>query len=136
MKKGMNIIILCHGNWGKVLVEEAEKMFGLTNSYSVVPLFPENSVDGYREAVETEIIKAADNIVLVSDIYGGTTSNTGLYFGIKYKVPVISGLGLQLLLDIDRYGAVEDVKDFISSAENHGYRNLVEDYKKIKKAEE
>ena len=37
-------IILCHGTWGKVLVEEANKNFGLVNQYEVFSLSPEKEI--------------------------------------------------------------------------------------------
>lgn len=95
------IIVLCHGTWGKYLIEDIKRMFGLKDNIFVYSLLSETSLESYRNEVEKTVSTSPKGSVIITDLYGGTTSNTAIYLGIKYERDAVSGLNVQLLLDID-----------------------------------
>ena len=133
MGNQMWVVILCHGNWGKELIEDIKKLFGLKNKFLVFPLLPNISVEKYREEIEKILKIAPKKTILVSDLYGGTTSNTAIYLGIKYNLNAISGLSLPLILEIDQEEKIEKVLEvlFLKQNKNIMCINLIEEFKKI-----
>ena len=127
------VAVLCHGNWGKELIEDIKKLFGLKNKFLVFPLLPNMSVEEYREELEKVLKVAPQNTILISDLYGGTTSNTAIYLGIKYNLNAISGLSFSVILEIDKEEKVEKILEvlFLKQNKNVICVNLIEEFKKI-----
>ncbi|WP_300341604.1 hypothetical protein [Fusobacterium sp.] len=126
-------IVLCHGNWGKELIEDIKKLFGLRNKFLVFPLLPNMSVEEYREEIEKVLEAAPKNTILISDLYGGTTSNTAIYMGMKYNLNAISGLNLPLILEVDKEEEIEKILENLFLRENKNITcvNLIEEFKKM-----
>lgn len=133
MEKQIWVVVLCHGNWGKELIEDIKKLFGLKNKFLVFPLLPNMSVEEYREEIEKVLKVAPKKTILISDLYGGTTSNTAIYLGIKYNLNAISGLNLPLVLEIDKEEEIEKILEVLFLKENKNIMcvNLIEEFKKI-----
>ena len=68
---------------------------------------------------------------MISDLYGGTTSNTAIYLGIKYNLNAISGLSLPVILEIDKEEKVEKILEvlFLKQNKNVICVNLIEEFK-------
>ncbi len=126
-------IILCHGNWGKELIEDVKKLFGLKNKFFVFSLLPNMSVEDYRKEIEKILKIAPSKTILISDLYGGTTSNTAIYLGLKYNFNAISGLNLPLILEIDKEEKIEKVLENLFFKENKNINciNLIAEFKKM-----
>lgn len=126
-------IVLCHGNWGKELIEDIKKLFGLRNKFLVFPLLANMPVEEYREEIEKVLENAPKNTILISDLYGGTTSNTAIYLGIKYNLNAISGLNLPLVLEIDKEEEIDKVLEVLFFKENKNITcvNLIEEFKRV-----
>lgn len=131
MENEMLIIVLCHGTWGKELIEDAKKLFGLKNKFLVFSLLPNMSVEVYREKIEEVLKDISQKTILISDLYGGTTSNTAIYLGIRYNLNAISGLSLPLVLEIDKEEEVDKVLErlFLKENKNIICVNLIEEFK-------
>lgn len=127
------VAVLCHGNWGKELIEDIKKLFGLKNKFLVFPLLPNMSVEEYREEVEKVLKVAPQNTILISDLYGGTTSNIAIYMGMKYNLNAISGLNLPLILEVDKEKEIEKILEnfFLKENRNITCVNLIEEFKKM-----
>jgi D-glucosaminate-specific PTS system IIA component len=127
------VAVLCHGNWGKELIEDIKKLFGLKNKFLVFPLLPNMSVEEYREEVEKVLKVAPQNTILISDLYGGTTSNIAIYMGMKYNLNAISGLNLPLILEVDKEKEIEKILENLFLKENRSITcvNLIEEFKKM-----
>lgn len=127
------VAVLCHGNWGKELIEDIKKLFGLKNKFLVFPLLPNMSVEEYREEVEKVLKVAPQNTILISDLYGGTTSNIAIYMGMKYNLNAISGLNLPLILEVDKEKEIEKILENLFLKENRNITcvNLIEEFKKM-----
>lgn len=126
------IIILCHGNWGKYLVEDVKKMFGLKEGVFVHSLMPEISLENYRKEVEKTVSISPKGSILVTDLYGGTTSNTAIYLGIKYKRDAVSGLNVQLLLDLEAERQRKNPEEILEKVLNKNEDVYVDLIKKFK----
>ena len=126
-------IILCHGTWGKVLVEEANKNFGLVNQYEVFSLSPEKDISVFMKEVE-EVVDKEDVKIIISDLYGGSTSSVAITVAIRRGIDVINGLSLQTILIVDEELSKEDKVHTLSERIVKNNNNLCVDLiKEIKK---
>ncbi|KPI54661.1 PTS sugar transporter subunit IIA [Clostridioides sp. GD02377] len=127
-------IILCHGTWGEVLVEEANENFGLSNQYEVLSLSSEKDVSVFMKEVE-EAVDKEDVKIIISDLYGGSTSSVAIAIAIRRGIDAINGLSLQTILIVDEELSKDDkvhtLPERIVKKNNNLCVDLIKEFKKI-----
>lgn len=113
MKK---ILILTHGEWGKYLIESAKMIVGDTSRIDFLPLYPQETLEEFTEKVERKVEELENDIIFLTDISGGTTSNVAMRIAYRNGQKVISGLSAPLLFEtinaldeIDNEGVIDEV---------------------------
>lgn len=100
MSKNFILMIGTHGNFGKELIKSAEMIIGDMENVVFFPLESTMSLKDYIDSVENELVNYNTKIIAMTDILGGTPSNTFSLLGEKYDFPVLTGINLPLLIDI------------------------------------
>lgn len=113
MKK---ILILTHGEWGKYLIESAKMIVGDTSKIDFLPLYPQETLEEFTEKVEKKVEELENDVIFLTDISGGTTSNVAMRIAYRNGQKVISGLSAPLLFEtinaldeIDNEGVIDEV---------------------------
>ncbi|WP_066496314.1 PTS sugar transporter subunit IIA [Abyssisolibacter fermentans] len=116
------ILLLTHGGWGEKLIESMKMILGDTPRVSEIALTANETFQEFYEKVENKVSQLADNSVIMTDLYGGTTSNVSAKLSQLYKIRVISGLNAPMLLEaissIDSLESEETIERIVSSAQN------------------
>ena len=99
MKKETKIVILTHGGWGCKLVEALGMVFGEITCTHEIPLLPQYTFAEYYQMVEEYLGTISTDSVVITDIFGGTTSNVAAKIGNDTGIRVISGLSAPILLE-------------------------------------
>lgn len=121
MKK---ILILTHGEWGKHLIESAKMIVGNTDRVHFLPLYPQETLNEFTEKVEKKVKELDNDVIFLTDISGGTTSNVAMKIAYQNNQKVISGLSAPLLFEtinaldeIDTNGEI--INEVIEEAKNN-----------------
>ena len=121
MKK---ILILTHGEWGKYLIESAKMIIGNTDRIDFIPLYPQDTLNEFTEKVEKKVKELDNDVIFLTDISGGTTSNVAMKIAYQNNQKVISGLSAPLLFEtinaldeIDTNGEI--INEVIEEAKNN-----------------
>lgn len=95
------ILILTHNGWGQALVKSVRMIVGEIKDVYEVPLQAEDSLADYIARVKEQIdqLQWSKNLLILTDIKGGTPSNVALRISKDYKVIAISGLCASMLLE-------------------------------------
>lgn len=95
------ILILTHNGWGLELLKSVQMIVGEISNVHEVALNAEDSLPDYLERVKTQIeqLEWQENLLILTDIKGGTPSNVALRLSKDYKVIAISGLCASMLLE-------------------------------------
>lgn len=117
MKK-MNIIILTHGNFGEELIKSAEMIIGRIDDIKSLSLTQDLSLDDLLRLTRDEISGIENDVILMTDLFGGTPNNVASYFNGSMNIPVITGINLPMLISI-----VMERENVLSKGLNQ--RNLV-----------
>jgi fructoselysine and glucoselysine-specific PTS system IIA component len=94
-------LITAHGNFASGIKSSLDIIIGHTENVFVIDAY----VDG-NKSIEDELsdvlenIKPDDELVVFSDLMGGSITNQILRFALKENVHVVSGMNLPLLIDI------------------------------------
>lgn len=95
------ILILTHNGWGLELLKSVQMIVGEISNVHEVALNAEDSLPEYLKRVKTQIeqLEWQENLLILTDIKGGTPSNVALRLSKDYKVVAISGLCASMLLE-------------------------------------
>ncbi len=108
----LKILVCTHGRMGEELIRSVEMIGGQLKDTVAVSLLPGMSMDDYYEEVKKELDSNKVNLCL-TDLFGGTPCNTLLNLSREFKMEVICGVNLPVLLETstaDNFSTVEELK--------------------------
>jgi mannose PTS system EIIA component len=96
----IKILVITHGNLGKVFIETAESIVGQQQDANYLNLAAEDSLSSLSQRTEEYLQshQEQDGVLILTDMLGGTPCNACLPLSTKYKVEIISGINLYMLL--------------------------------------
>lgn len=92
-------IIFTHGNLGKGLLDTVEFFCGQNEKIKVLSLLKEDNIDEKEVEFENLIKDSDENLIVFTDLFGGSPNNLALKYKLKYNFSVISGVNLAILID-------------------------------------
>jgi len=110
-------LIAAHGSFSSGIKSSLDIIIGKMENVFIIDAY----VDG-NKSIEDELnailgkVQADDELIVFSDLMGGSITNQILRYGLRDNVHVISGMNLPLLIDIMLADADTPVKDVIENA--------------------
>ncbi|MBU2702734.1 D-glucosaminate-specific PTS system IIA component [Sporomusaceae bacterium BoRhaA] len=115
------ILLLTHGGWGEKLIESAKMILGNTERVSEIPLLAQDTLDEYRGKVRSKVAAMADHSLLITDLFGGTTSNVAAQLSQDFNIHVAAGLNAPMLIEaimsLDKLDNPETLAEVISAGQ-------------------
>lgn len=100
----VNIIIISHGAFCEGLLSSLKMIAGDTYGVRTVSLIPGESPEAYREKLSFVLDDLCDlndsGTIILSDIAGGTPYLSAAYLSKSYKIGLISGMNMPMLLSL------------------------------------
>lgn len=100
----VNVIIISHGAFCEGLLSSLKMIAGDTFGVKAVPLIPGESPEAYREKLSLVLDEFHANsdsgTIILSDIAGGTPYLSAAYLSKQYKIGLISGMNMPMLLTL------------------------------------
>lgn len=93
------ILLLTHGGWGQALTESLKMIMGSVDFVYEIPLTPEQTLTEYYTLVNAYAKGMPKQSLIMTDVFGGTTTNVGAKIGKERNLKVISGLNAPLLIE-------------------------------------
>lgn len=100
----VNVILISHGAFCEGLLNSLQMIAGDTYGVKAVPLIPGESPETYREKLSLVLNEVHDGsdcgTIILSDIAGGTPYLSAAYLSKTYKIGLISGMNMPMLLSL------------------------------------
>ncbi|MDD3404062.1 MAG: PTS sugar transporter subunit IIA [Hespellia sp.] len=93
------ILLLTHGGWGMSLLKGVQMILGTADFVSEIALLPEMTFSEYYQKVEEKVKTLSKDSVIMTDVFGGTTTNVAAKLGRDFHFKVYSGLNAAMLLE-------------------------------------
>ncbi len=95
------ILLLTHNGWGLELVKSVQMIVGEVTNVHEVALQAEDSLGDYLERVTEKIDQLTwhNQLLILTDVKGGTPSNVALRLSKDDDLLIVSGLCTSLLLE-------------------------------------
>lgn len=136
MGKELEILLLTHGDWGKYIIEAGKMIVGNVDRVSQISLNPADTFEEFYEKVENKVSEMKEGSLIITDIFGGTTTNVAAKLSLSYKINIISGLNAPLLfealLNIDSINE-DSVLDSIVEEGRDSCKNILKELRKMTK---
>ena len=96
-----NLILMSHGNLASALIESAKMILGDLSDYDIVAMHVDDTFNDVEEKLISILDKHKDkNILIMTDIYGGTPFNIASKFYRKNdNICLISGVNLDMVIE-------------------------------------
>lgn len=106
----MSLILISHGEFATGLLDTAEMILGKIENVQVVNLYPHESSDDFKAKFEQALAKSTGDIIVLSDIMGGTPCNVAMRY-LSQLSGLYSGMNLPMVISYvnEEYG--EDLLD-------------------------
>ena len=136
MEKELEILLLTHGDWGKYIIEAGKMIVGNVDRVSQISLNPADTFEEFYEKVEKKVSEMKEGSLIITDIFGGTTTNVAAKLSLSYNINIISGLNAPLLfealLNIDAINE-DKVLDSIVEEGKDSCKNILKELRKMTK---
>ncbi len=136
MGKELEILLLTHGDWGKYIIEAGKMIVGNVDRVSQISLNPADTFEEFYEKVEKKVSEMKEGSLIITDIFGGTTTNVAAKLSLSYNINIISGLNAPLLfealLNIDSINE-DKVLDGIVEEGKDSCKNILKELRKMTK---
>lgn len=97
----INILIVTHGNFGMELLKSAEMIIGKVDNVKTISFLPNESFETLAIEVEEAVKKfAEEDLIVFTDMYGGSPCNAVSRLMRNYNFYHITGVNFPLFLDI------------------------------------
>lgn len=119
-------VIICHGNLAAELLKAAELIVGPLQHTLAVSINSQDSVETGREKIAAAL-KAVDEgqgVLILTDMFGGTSSNLSLSFLGERNVEVVSGVNLPMLIKLPFYGGSGSVREMAEFIREYGQKHI------------
>ena len=122
----VGIVIVTHLKLGEELLAVAELIVGKLKQFQAVSINPTEGVEEIKEKISVAIRKVdkGKGILILTDMFGGTPSNISLSFLGEWKIEVITGVNLPMLLKLSTYEGESDLAGLAEFIKTYGQKNI------------
>jgi len=108
------VVVISHGDFCEGLLSSLKMIAGDTFGVKAVPLVPGESPESYREKLANVLSSYANEdseFIILSDIGGGTPFQSAAYLSKEFKIGLVSGMNMPMLLTLALGRTEEDKLD-------------------------
>ncbi len=121
----VGVLIITHCNLAEEFIRTAELIVGPMDGFQAVPIQPNMSQEEIFGIIERKIkeVDRGKGVLILTDIFGGTPTNVALAFS-GYKVDVISGVNLPMIIKAYSCAKTHELEELASVVQEYGRRHI------------
>jgi PTS system mannose-specific IIA component len=137
MVKMVDVILISHGAMAAGIREAAEMLLGEQERTAVLDLYPGDTMESFAEKLEKTIDSFGDpgNVLVLSDLVSGTTSNAANMMVLKKGIRYVSGCSLPMAVEVFSSRQDTEIDDLVRSAIAAARDGIVDSRELLKKIE-
>jgi len=123
----IGIIIVTHHSLAKNLKETAEQIVGPLPEMESFSISQQDDVEMVKKSLAAAINKMKKNgleVMILTDMFGGTPSNISLSFFEPEKVEIISGVNLPMILKLATERQKQSLNELTAYITEYGRKNI------------
>ncbi len=98
----VGIVIVTHGNFAKELLAATEMIVGSLKQVEAVAIYAKEGLNDLEKKLKQAIEKtnSPEGVLILIDMFGGSPATASLSFIDKYKMKVMAGVNLPIVLEV------------------------------------
>ncbi len=122
----IGVVIVTHYELGEQMLQALRSIIPTAPEFYAVSVSPDQSVDEMRKAISDKLAKAdnGQGVLILTDMFGGTPSNIALSFLDEFKVEVVTGINLPMLIKLATLRDEKNLEELASFIKDYGRRNI------------
>ena len=123
----IGIIIVTHHSLAKNLKETAEQIVGPLPEMESFSISQQDNVEEVKKSLESAIHKMKKKgfeVMILTDMFGGTPSNISLSFFEPDKVEIVSGVNLPMILKLATERKKQSLRELTTYITEYGRKNI------------
>ena len=131
----VDVILISHGAMAAGMREAAELLLGEQERTEVLELYPGDTMESLAEKLEKTIDSFGDpgNVLVLSDLASGTTSNAANLMALKKGIRHISGCSLPMAVEVFSSRQDKGMDDLVRTAIGAGRDGMVDSRQLLEK---
>jgi len=123
----IGIVIAAHGNLAKELIATTEMIIGYLEQVEAVAIYAKEGLRDLESKLKQAIERAdsGEGVLILIDIFGGSPATVSLSFIDKYKIKVISGVNLPIILEVATHRESCDLEKLARLALTAGEKSIL-----------
>ena len=109
----IGVVVVTHGQLATELLNAAETIVGELPQFAAVSIGWHDDVEQAREEIARAIgrLEAADGVIVLTDMFGGTPSNLAITLLDEGRVEVVTGVNLPMLIKLAGLKEAGDLRE-------------------------
>lgn len=123
----IGILIVCHGNLAQEFLSVCEDIVGVQSNCVALRVEGSEDIEETRASLHEalkEIQKNTSQVIILTDMFGGTPSNLAISLLEEGKVEVLAGLNLPMLLKIFGTRDRKPMSEVLAEAQDSGRKYI------------
>jgi PTS system mannose-specific IIA component len=119
-------VIVTHGQLANELVSAAEMIVGEIDHITAVSIGWHDDVDIAREQVARAIqrLDSGEGVIVLTDMFGGTSTNIAASFLDQSKVEVVTGVNLPMVIKLASQSKDESLDELARRVRDQGQQHI------------
>jgi mannose PTS system EIIA component len=120
-------IIITHGELGQELVKVAKSIVGQQGEIETITLTPGESPVELKTKIEMvlEKLNQEEGIIIFTDMFGGTPTNTSLPLTLNRKIELLTGVNLPMILEFFSSREVLPLPELVQKIKHTGQKTII-----------
>ena len=122
----IGIVVVSHGKLARELVAATEHVVGEQERFRSISIEVEDDIEARRDQIR-ETAKSCDTgkgVIILTDMFGGTTSNLAMSVMSAGHIEVLSGVNLPMLIKLAEVRGELGLKDAAKTAAEAGRKYI------------
>lgn len=123
----VGVVIITHGNVAEALLASAELIAGPFKKGVAVSVDSKKGVDralkDIRQAIER--VDSGSGVLILTDMFGGSSSNLSLSFLSEKRIAVVTGVNLPMLIKLSSYRQGHSLEEIKETSCTYGREKII-----------
>ena len=122
----IGMVLVTHGRLADEFIAATEHVVGPQESIRAVSIGPDDDMERRRAEIvqAVEEVDTGNGVILLTDMFGGTSSNLAISLLDRANVEVIAGMNLPMLIKLVKVRQDNDLQDAVAKAQESGRKYI------------
>jgi PTS system mannose-specific IIA component len=124
----IGLVVVTHGRLAEEFIAATVHVVGPQDNIRAISIGPDDDIEQRRQDIMDAVneVENGKGVILLTDMFGGTPSNLAISMMDKFKVEIIAGINLPMLIKLASVRQTMDIAAAAAQAQEAGrkYINL------------